>query len=100
MEGCVFILGHLFHLTVEFAGGCLIDAASLLQMIDAHSLQDAQYAHCIHIGGELRCIEAHLYVALCCQIVYLCGHHLTYQLDQRHGVTHVGIVEVEVGLSL
>ena len=68
-------------------------------MIDAHSLQNAQYAHCIHIGGELRCIEAHLYVALCCQIIYLSRFHLVHYLDDTHRVTEVGIVKVEVWLT-
>ena len=99
VERCILVLWHLLHLAVQLAGGCLIDATSVLQMIGAHCLQDAQYSYSIHIGCKLGSIEAHLHMALCCQVVDFGWHHLAHQLHQRHRVAHVGIVKVKVGFS-
>ena len=40
-----------------------------------------------------------LYMRLSRKIVNFCRLHLTNELDKRHGVTHIGIVEVEVGCA-
>lgn len=38
-------------------------------------------------------------MALCCQVVYLCRAHVCHYAHDRHGVTQVGVMEVEMGPS-
>ena len=66
-------------------------------MVGADSLKDAEHAYSIDIGCELRGIERYLHMRLGCKVVNLGGLYLTHEFDKRHGVTHIGIVEVEVG---
>ena len=96
MEGGVLVLRHFFYLAIELGGRCLIDSAGLLQMVGAHSLKDTEHAHCIYIGRELRRIEAYLHMRLCGKVIDLGGLHFAYEFDERHGVAHIGIVEVEM----
>ena len=96
MEGGILILRHLLYLSVKLGGTGLINLTAIFQVVGADCFQDAEHTYSIHISSELGGIEADLYMALSSQIVYLCGLYLTYQLDQRHRVAHVGIVKVEV----
>lgn len=87
---------NFLYLTIELGGRCLVDLAGLLQVVGADCLKDAEYTNGINIGCELRGIEADLYVRLGCKVVDLGGLHLAYELDERHRVAHIGIVEVEI----
>ena len=100
MEGGVLVLGNFFYLAVELGGGGLIDTAGLLQVAGTHGLEHAEHTGGIDIGRELGRVEADLHVALGRKIIYLIGLHLVHYLDYRHGVAQVGIVQVEVGLTL
>ena len=93
-------LRHFLHFAVQFAGGSLVDAAFRLQMVRAHRFQNTQYAYCIDIRRELGCVKRNLHVALRRQVVNLIGLHLSDQFDERHGVTHVGIMEMEMRRTL
>ena len=87
---------HFFYFAIELGGRCLIDSAGLLKMVGANCLKDTKHAHCIYIGRELRGIEADLHMRLCGKVIDLSGLHFAYKLDERHGVAHIGIVEVEM----
>ena len=54
MEGGLLVLGHFFHLAVEFRGRCLIDAASVSQTQLAHGFEHTQNASSIDISRKLR----------------------------------------------
>ena len=42
----------------------------------------AEDTYCIDIGSKLRCIEADLYVTLCCKVIYLCWLYFAYELNK------------------
>ena len=65
-------------------------------MVGAYGLEDTEHAYRIYVGSELGSIEADLYMALSCKVINFGGLHLAHELDERHGVGHVGIVEVEI----
>ena len=100
VEWSVLVLRNLFYLTVELRCWSLIHAAGLLQTALADSLQDAEHTGSIYICCKLRGVEAHLYVALCCQIIYLSRFHLVHYLDDTHRVTEVSIVKMEIRCTL
>ena len=68
-------------------------------MVGAYGLEDTEHAYGIDVGSELGCIEADLHMALSCKVVNFGWLHFTNELDERHGVGHVGIVEVEMGCA-
>ncbi len=100
MERSVFILRHLFHLAVEFGGRGLVDPASVGQAAESHCLKDAQDSDGVHVGCEFRHVERYLHVALGCEIVDFVGTHFAYHLDEAHRVGKVGIVEMEIRITL
>ena len=100
MEGSVLVLRNLLYLAIQLGGRSLIDAAGSLEMVGTDGFEDTQDTGGIHIGRELRRIKADLDVRLGCQIINLVGLNLAHHLDQRHGVAHVGIMEVEIGRTL
>ena len=100
MERGIFVLGNFFYLAIELGSRGLIDTAGLLQMAGAHSLEHAEYTSGIDISREFRRVETDLHMALGCQVVYLVGTDFVHDLDYGHGVTQVGIVQMEMGLAL
>ena len=69
-------------------------------MVGADSLQDTKHTYGINIGRKLGGIERYLHMALRSQIIDFGGLHLANQLDQRHGIAHIGIMKVEMGRAL
>ena len=65
-----------------------------------HSLKYTQYASSINIGGKLGRVEAHLHVALCREVVNFIGTYLTDDLHEAQRIAKVGIVKVEVRVTL
>ena len=99
MERRILVLGHFLHLAVQLRGGCLVDPAGSGQPALADGLQDAQDAGRIDIRRIFRRVEAHLHVALRREVVDLVRADLTDNLDEAHGVAHVGIMQMEMGLA-
>ena len=98
MKGRVLVLGYLFHLAVEFGGGCLVYAAFLCQTTGAHGFQDTKHTYGIDVCRKFRCVETDLHMRLCGKIIYFVGVYPADDLDDRHTVAHVGVVQVEMGL--
>ena len=69
-------------------------------MVGPDCFEDSKNTHRIHICREFRGIEADLNVTLGCKIVYLRGLDKSDQLDERHRITHICIVQMEVRLAL
>ncbi|CDB11566.1 unknown [Bacteroides sp. CAG:633] len=92
MERCILILWHLFHFAVQFRSRCLINAASISQTRQAHSLQYTQYTCSIYVGCKLRRVETYLHMTLCSEVVYFGRSHFSYDLQDAHRVAQVGIM--------
>ena len=99
MERSVLILRHFLNLAVKLGCGGLVNLARLLQMVGAHRFQDTQNAYSIHISRELRCIEADLHMTLCGKVINLGRLNLTDKFDERHGVRHIRIMQMEMRLT-
>ena len=99
MEWSVLVLRNLLYLTIKLRCGSLIHTAGLLQTALADCLQNTEYTCCIYVGCKLRRVEAHLYVALSCEIINFGWFHLVHHLDDAHRVTEVGIMKVKVWLA-
>ena len=99
MERGIFVLRDFFYLAIEFAGRCLVDAASLFQVVGTDSFQNAEHARSIYVGGKFRGIKRNLHMALRGKVVNFGRLHLAHHLHKAHGVTHVGIVQVEIRLA-
>ena len=99
VERRVLVLRHFLHLAIELGGRSLIDAATVGQSQLAHSLQDAQHTHGIHIGRVFGRVEAHLHMALSREVVDFGWTDHTDDTQHTHRVAEVGIVQVEVGLA-
>ena len=69
-------------------------------MVCPHGFEDAEHAHGIDIGRELRGVEADLHMALGSQVVYLSRLHQADELDEGHRVAHVGVMKMEMRLAL
>ena len=100
MERCVLVLGNLLDLAVQLGRRCLINAAGVLEAGQAHSLQHAQHAGGIDVGGELRHIKADLHMALGGEVVDLVGPHGADDGEDAHGVAQIAVVQVEVRVTL
>ena len=100
VERCVLVLGNLLDLAVQLGRRCLIDAAGVLEAGQAHSLQHAQHAGGIDVGGELRHIKADLHMALGGEVVDLVGPHGADDGEDAHGVAQIAVVQVEVRVTL
>lgn len=99
MKGCVLILRYLLYLSVELTGAGLVDSAGLFQTGGADSFQDSEHSGGIDIGRKLGAVKTYLYVALGCKVVYFIGLYFAYYLYYTHGVTQVGVVQMEMGLA-
>ena len=75
VERCVLVLGNLLDLAVQLGRRCLINAAGVLEAGQAHSLQHAQHAGGINVGGKLRHIKTDLHMALGGEVVDFIGPH-------------------------
>ena len=70
IEWGFLVLRHLLHLAIEFRCACLINAGAFFHLQYAHSLEQAQSAHCIGFGRVLRHIKRHFHMALGRKIIY------------------------------
>ena len=96
VEGGLLVLRDLFYLAVKFAGARLVNAASLLEVVGAHGLQNAEHAGGVHVGGKFGGVEGYLHVALRREVVDFGRLDLAHDLHEAHGVAQVGIVQVEI----
>ena len=96
----VLILWHLLHLSIQLGGGCLIDAASVFQSAQPDCLKDAQHTCGVDIGSELGRVKRYLHVALRGEVVDFIRADFAHHLQYRHRVAEVGIVQVEIRLTL
>ena len=99
MEWSVLVLRNLLYLTIKLRCGSLIHTAGIGQTALADSLQDTEHTCCIYVGSKLRRVEAHLYVALSCEVINFGWFHLVHHLNDAHRVTEVGIMKVKVWLA-
>ena len=100
MERSVFILRHFLHLAIELRCGSLVYAAFIGETCLAHSLKHTEHSGCIGVGCVFRHIKRYLNMALGCKVVYLIGLHIHDDLYQAHGVSHVGIMQMKVWMTL
>ena len=94
IERCRLLLRHLLHLAVELRCRSLINAAFVGKTRYPHGFQQSQGAHGIHVGGELRHVEAHLHMALSREVINLVGSYLRDDAYQRRAVGHVAPMQV------
>ena len=78
------LLDAFLKLAVELGCRGLIDAAGLLEVVGTDGLEDAEDAYCIDIGCELWCIERHLHMALCGEVVDFIGSNLANDSENAH----------------
>ena len=100
MERGLLILGHLLHLSIKLRSGSLVDTAFILKAACPDSLQNTQNASSINVSSKLWRVEADLHMALSSQIIYLRWPDSSNNLNQRHGVTKVTIMQVELRITL
>ncbi len=100
VERSLLVLRHGFHLAIQFRCRCLVDAACVPQACKPYRLQHAQCPGGIDIGRIFRHVKRHLHMALGRKIIYLVGTDGTYDLQQAHGVGHVGIMKMKMGMPL
>lgn len=100
MEGGLLVLRNLLHLAVKLGRGGLVEPAGLGKSALAYALEQTKHAGGVDVGGELRGVEADLHVALGSEVVDLVGFHLVEHLDDRHRVAEVGIMKMEVRMTL
>ena len=62
----------------------MVNLARVCKSHLAHSLNNAEHTHGIHVSGELRRVEANLHMALCCKVIYLSRTHLCHNAYNRH----------------
>ena len=80
--------------SVKLGGRGLIDAATILQLEDAHRLEQAQRAETVGVGRVLRLLERHRDMTLCGEIVDFV--RLDF-LDHAHETGRIGEVTVMQG---
>ncbi len=89
---------NLLHQAEELRGGCLVDTRLLRQPQQPDCLEQPQSAYAVGIGGIFGCIEAHLDMAHCREVVYLIGLHLLHDAREVHRVGHIAVVQYEIAL--
>ena len=89
-------LRNLLYLAVQFGGGGLVEAGSLLQTQDPDRLQKPEGSHGIGICRIFGRLERHLHMALRRQVVDLVRLYLLDYADQVGGVGQISIVEDEI----
>lgn len=72
----------------------------MLQMANAHGLQQAQHTYGIGVGGILRHIERHLDMALRSKVINLIGLDFINDADERRRVGHIGPMQIDEALLL
>ena len=92
----ILILWNFFHLAVKLRRGSLINPASLFKSARSHSFQHSEYTRSINIGSKLRRIERDLHMTLCSKIINLVRTHRSDNLNERHRVSHISKMEVEI----
>ena len=85
---------NLLDLTIEFRGGCLVEAC-LLEAGLADCLEEPKGSQRANLGAVLRNVEADADVGLRAQIVYLVRLHIAKDLVERAGIVQVTVDEVQ-----
>ena len=94
------VLRSRLRIAEELRGRCLVEADRVGSIQNPQRLQQPQRAECIAVGGVLRCLEAHLDVALGGEVVDLVGSDLLDQPDQAGGIGEIAVVQKEPGVGL
>ena len=97
IEGGGFLLGDLLDEAVELGGGGLVDAGFGGEAEDANSLEDAEGAEGVGIGGVFRSLEGDSDVTLGAEVVDLVGLDLLNDADQVGRIGEIAVVEDEAG---
>ena len=95
-----FPLQYFLHHAIQLRGRSLVDTASVSQSYYAHSLQQSQHTYGIHLSSELRHVETHLHMTLCCQVIYLVRTNLADDTNQRRTIRHVTPVQLNQAFLL
>ena len=90
-------LRRLAHPAVELRCRGLVEAHGFLDAENAHGLEQPQGADAVGLGGIFRRLEAHLDVALGCEIVDLGRLGLGHHPDQVGRIRHVAVMHEEAG---
>ena len=100
VERCILVLRNFLHLAIQLGSGGLVDPAGPRQTALPHGLEDPQHARRIDVRRIFRRVKTHLDMALRRQVVDLVRTDFPNDLDQAHRVAHIGIMQVEMRLSL
>ena len=100
VERSVLVLRYFFDLAVEFACRGLVNAAGLFEVVGTDGFQYAENASSINVGGKFRGVKRDLHVALGSKVIDFGRLDLAHNFHEAHGVAHVGVVQMEVRLSL
>lgn len=93
-------LWHIVSYTPEhFWGRCLIKTSLLFQAVYSYRFEKAKCAKSINIRSILWHFEAHFYVRLSREIIYLIWLYICNQLYQIPRISEVTIVKLEVNSS-
>ena len=93
MEGRILVLGHLFHLAVQFGSGGLVHPAGLVQSGVVHRFQDPQHTQGIHVSGVFCRLKGNLHMALCRQVVDFIRLHASDDPADAGGVGQVALMD-------
>ena len=90
-----FALRHFLHFPKELGSGGLVDACLLLHTEDAYGFEHAQGTYSIGFGGIFGHVEGYFDMALGGKIIYFVRLHTLDDANQRTGVRHVSIVQID-----
>ena len=89
-----FALRHFLHFSEELGSGGLVDACLLFHTENAYGFEHAQGAYGIGFGGIFGHVEGYFDMALGGKVIYFVRLHTLDDTDERAGVCHVSIVQV------
>ena len=89
-----FALRHFLHFSEELGSGGLVDACLLFHTENAYGFEHAQGAYGIGFGGIFGHVEGYFDMALGGKVIYFVRLHTLDDTDERAGVCHVSIVQI------
>ena len=92
-RGCL-ALRHFLHFSEELGSGGLVNACLLFHTENAYGFEHAQGAYGIGFGGIFGHVEGYFDMALGGKVIYFVRLHTLDDTDERAGVCHVSIVQV------
>ena len=92
------LLRYLLNEAVEFGSARLIKPGLLLKAQDSDRFEQSQHTKGVRIRRILRLFKRDLHMRLRRQIVDLIRLHLLYDVDQRCRISHIPVMQDELGI--